>query len=207
MTRALPIGFSESMVLALLDGRKSVTRRLAPGNVFPRGAPWIGLEPGDLLWVQEFHTVTSRRSPSHPAGPAIGGVYLADRAPWSVDPWPERLRWPGEEPRRLPRFMPIEASRLTLRLEEKPRLEDITAITEAEAKAEGIQRFFDRGAPRWGVEAKGPLFPTAREAFVHLWQSLHGDRFKSGTMVTRLGAFTVLRQNVRTLVAERGVAA
>ena len=47
-----PIIFSAPMVLALLSGRKTMTRRLARLGA-PNSSPWRQITAGDRLWVRE----------------------------------------------------------------------------------------------------------------------------------------------------------
>lgn len=47
-----PILFMDSMVRAILDGRKTVTRRVGP--------TWAAVQPGTRLWVREAHKVWTR---------------------------------------------------------------------------------------------------------------------------------------------------
>jgi hypothetical protein len=65
MPRDIPIIFSAPMVLALLAGRKTMTRRLAQvvrktrnpaigeSRTYSAPSPWCDVKPGDRLWVRE----------------------------------------------------------------------------------------------------------------------------------------------------------
>ncbi|MEA2989299.1 MAG: hypothetical protein QOG83_2010, partial [Alphaproteobacteria bacterium] len=119
--RDIPIIFSAPMVRALLDGRKTMTRRLAwslPGKAgrrakrkdqWPAGmwpSSWQNRCPGDRLWVRE----TWAHVPVNPHG-WIGAIYAADgeEAEDSVaDTWEFMGKW------RPSTHMPRWASRLTL---------------------------------------------------------------------------------------------
>lgn len=141
--RERPILFSGAMVRALLDARKTVTRRvvkithrtpglaaalLPPAGIAPR--PHVAAElcpygqPGDRLWVREG---------------------------WGYEPWTEEserrvlyrastvdgdrtMRW------RPSIHMPRWASRITLEITEV-RVERVQDISEEDAVAEGIEEF------------------------------------------------------------------
>jgi hypothetical protein len=158
-----PILFSAPMVLALLDGRKTQTRRvvkLPPGYQFdgvraraavlcslprqPTGARVVRCPygfPGDRLWVRETWA------------PSQG-----DERPWCeyradcADPL--AIKWkPGI-------YMPRRLSRIILEITDV-RVQRLHDITEEDARAEGV------ALSRWR--------PAALDAFEHLWQQINGD--------------------------------
>jgi hypothetical protein len=158
--KARPILMSSPMVRALLDGRKTQTRRIVkpqPINgmegIFERfpqqkGSPYG--EPGDLLAVKESAWMWCERRPN--------GKTKAGRPKWRYVPlegapihfqarqlekpqvsithpetgnqWGWRLK--------VGRFLPRWASRLTLELTEV-RVERLQEISEADATAEGLK--------------------------------------------------------------------
>jgi hypothetical protein len=67
--------------------------------------------------------------------------------------------------------MPRWASRLTLEVV-SVRMERLQDISEADAKAEGIESSDDDGVTYWGPLGKGHFDP--RVAYRSLWESLHG---------------------------------
>lgn len=166
-----PILFSGPMVRAILNGRKTQTRRVcklnAAGRVQLRGRNWhiydpasinacpYGL-PGDRLWVRETFQ------------PARGGYrYRADHPGLTtLRPWKPSI------------FMPRAASRITLEIV-KVRIERLVDISENDAMAEG----WSLGPLGYSdaVELRGwPLEPetidTAREWYQKLWDSINGDK-------------------------------
>lgn len=142
-----PIIFSAPMVLAILAGRKTQTRRVfqrpwpdtddvrfdgdtrewySERGAWHRRARWV---PGDTLWVKEgwqaAETGTGRCLVYRADSPQIQatGVHAISDAP--------TLKW------RSSRFMPRRASRITLRVTDV-RVERVQDISEADAIAEGM---------------------------------------------------------------------
>lgn len=160
-----PILFSDAMVRAILEGRKTQTRRvvrgrvgkwLAPGVVSPHvvAHPSNGMCPyggvGDRLWVREVWNLYRYAPVYDPDAEGPSGELAAD--PEAVIPR-ERpdaaqclmvlYRASTESPRELqwrsPIHMPRWASRLTLEITDV-RMERVQAITEADAIAEGASQ-------------------------------------------------------------------
>jgi len=125
-------------------------------------------KPGDRLWVREG--LVERLGQWY---------YKADGKPVLLDPKyrGEMLAWAHhkESSHCSSRYMPRFASRFILDIVAL-RCERLQAITAEGAKAEGI--FFDGQWWRGGVhKIKGSLqcWPTARDAFCALWNSIHGE--------------------------------
>jgi hypothetical protein len=134
MTRERPILFGGPMVRAILDGRKTQTRRLS--------APWRWPQHdddrayavdrcqygrvGDRLWVREAIVCTSR------SGDDIATAnYAADGALCPLDRWPwQRGRLPGIH-------MPYGLRRITLEIA-NVRVQRLQEISEEDARAEGV---------------------------------------------------------------------
>ena len=155
-----PILFSGPMVRAILDGRKTQTRRpYNPKAGFPRedgevtpttadawtdyGPCPIG-QPGDRLWVRETWTQNT------------SGViwYRADGHSIANGLWRPSIH------------MPRWASRITLEIT-RVWVERVQDITEEEAKAEGCCGGHS-SIPGYAFSA------TPREHFRHIWQSIYG---------------------------------
>lgn len=142
-----PALFSGPLVRAILDGRKTQTRRL--------GDLWRKVEVGDRMWVRETWNTESFVYDDHkpldiPPGALI--VYRADRKQWHKE-----TRW------RPSIFMPRWASRITLDVVEVRR-EPLQDIDEADARAEGLEASKD---------AAGDVWTTARERFIDLWDEIN----------------------------------
>lgn len=167
-----PIIFSAPMVRAILDGRKTQTRRVAKltsgGHVKePRGnRRWHPADPaataacpygqvGDRLWVREAWWQLLHETPVR---------YRADN-----NLLYDEVTW------RPSIFMPRCASRITLAITDV-RVERLQAITRYEARAEGIP---DGGCLSCGESepcgCPNPR-PDARYAFVWLWDSINAKR-------------------------------
>lgn len=149
--RQLPIPFSTPMVEAILENRKTMTRRTAgldkinenpnqwvynqeikPAFSFFNKASGIiqsskvRYQVGDQLWVREtfFEARKCRQAPLFQFEPDF--LYKADKAFIGENKWKPSL------------FMPKEAARLWLEVT-NVRCERLQNISEADAKAEGIK--------------------------------------------------------------------
>lgn len=181
-----PIVFSTEMVRAILEGRKSQTRRVIKPQAHHYNAdllqPYIlypcysdndfgdidkpivcPYQPGDILWVRETWGI-----PIAPIAMAGRAIYKADYQDGNA-PLADGEKW------RSPIHMPREVARLFLRVK-NVRVERVQDITEKDAKAEGVEF--------WDVElycksdrcfyAASELNPVDR--FHALWDWLNAKR-------------------------------
>lgn len=189
-----PILFSGEMVKAILDGRKTQTRRIIkpqPGAQFdfvacPNWDFWwsngdddspqsIHISsphgiPGDRLWVKET-------------------FYQGDGIAYRADgEMPEKARTAGCK-WKPSIFMPRKASRITLEIT-NVRVERLQDISEEDAKAEGIEQVadpFNEGGIYWrnyiyhlntprGDKTGGVIcgFKDPRKSYRSLWDSING---------------------------------
>lgn len=191
-----PILFSGPMVQAILDGRKTQTRRV----IKPQPPHWTWNDysfddrcinvamvddrdgyyvispygkPGDRLWVRETWCPVDDRE--------FGGEKWIDYratpryesshpAGWENAPDDEgALKWKPSI------FMPRWASRITLEIV-SVRVELLQSITPEDVRAEGIK---ESGEGYWlGPLAGVPDYPWghAHEAYAALWNSINADR-------------------------------
>lgn len=172
--RERPILFSGPMVRAIIEGRKTVTRRVvkpqpdflgsmtAPNTPFKTlGAGLHGQivcpygQPGDRLWVRETFAVYGDEKMA-----AIH--YRADR------PHHVGQKGMGYKPSI---HMPRWACRILLEIT-AVRVERLQEISEAQARAEGVQQdsdgWFDYQAP------STQCCTSAVESFRTLWSSING---------------------------------
>lgn len=176
-----PILFSAPMVRAILDGRKTQTRRVVKfyglTDVHRRLDGSFSFEtaggstlvkcpygkPGDSLWVRETHA----RCPGNMFTPPH---YLADGPMPSISE-----RHDAGLLRTFPSIhMPRWASRIDL-LITGVRVERLQDISEADAAAEGLKSWPHKGGRAYGYD--GGLqdgHGSARGAFWHLWESING---------------------------------
>ena len=182
-----PIIFSGPMVRALLDGRKTQTRRITP-------CPLAKVEVGDLLYVREAFTLTQLDT----------AVYRADATDEFGDRWNSiEVGDPRKEVKWRPSIhMPRVKSRLTLRVN-RVFFDPIQRISEADAIAEGIEKNPCHGGNNWRDYAKQPSlgWVSPRHSFASLWDSLHtkpGETWADDPLVVAL-EFEVIRANVDTL--------
>jgi len=193
-----PILFSGPMVRAILDGRKTQTRRVLK-DAPPRTTQWLnGLErdayrwwpangsdytgdsvlcpygaPGDRLWVRETWCLAhpDYHDTDKEAGtrPVKDGRFCFYAATDDVDT--------GDgSPWKPSIYMPRWASRLSLAVT-AVRVERLQAISEVDAQAEGVDRY--AGAcdhPRFGCDEVDCLGQTHRASLAALWDAINGDR-------------------------------
>ncbi len=173
------------MVRAILEGRKTMTRRVVKfkpigylgwvRNVFTHlfklaDAPLKETKcpygvPGDRLWVREtFSEIEAARTPGDEIPDYMTYLYRAD---FSSDV--DASQWGGAWKPSI--FMPRAASRILLEVTDV-RVERLQDITEEDARAEGVEPDVDAGY--W----KGYIFPgvydSAKKSFASLWQSING---------------------------------
>jgi hypothetical protein len=129
-----PILFNTDMVKAILDGRKTVTRRVIKYpqcGYFENEPPRVihPYQPGDILYVRE--TFTDHWVPDEEGKPRLEYCYKAD----DIDIEAECL--PGENNRWWPSIhMPKKAARIWLKVTDV-RAERLQDMTEIDAEKEG----------------------------------------------------------------------
>ncbi len=200
--RERPILFSGAMVLAILEGRKTVTRRIIKPQ--PDFSNWSEPEPptsdlvneawqtghvdakcphgkpGDSLWVRERWSkhIQPLTAQGHTRGREFcvfpdGGQTFS----WCKEYHPGLAEYhPGAFDGckwRPSIFMPRWASRITLQID-AVRVERLDQITEEDARAEGVERQMDMH----GRDPRGSgdiiVSYSYREPFKALWDSING---------------------------------
>ncbi|HBC7448617.1 hypothetical protein ACTVKF_18500 [Serratia marcescens] len=177
-----PVIFNGEMVRAILDGRKTQTRRVianvSPDNCIPlqkptktkdgiythvMDAPAHGLCPfgqvGDRLWVRETFAAFDADW-KHPGKPHD----LRD-GPWPNVVYPASVAKIPDGTCRPSIHMPRWASRILLEIT-AVRVERLNDISEEDAKAEGV-------APSQHIIT--PPEALYRVGFLKLWQSIYGE--------------------------------
>lgn len=204
-TKERPILFSSPMIRAILEGRKTQTRRVFR---VPRGMRWYGGlgelegEPGgdlcddpgegwyhiselecpfgklgDRLWCKE----TFGRCPEAPGG-------IVYRADWTLEDEQSEIRdwrWMSSL------FMPKQASRITLEITEV-RVERVQSISEEDAIAEGATR---REIQRGAYRGNGWSMDWSRVGTLSRWAS---GRTHDGPSKMPLTEYDVSLQTART---------
>mgnify|MGYP000644442201 CR=1 FL=1 len=150
-----PIIFSAPMIRALLDGRKTQTRRVLKPHGDTFSAP--SYRRGDRLYVREA---------AHIDGTSVN--YRADHPGDSAG-----LGW------RPSIHMPRWASRITLEIT-GVRVERLQDISPFDCEAEGVQRLplqDDQPQPWWTADVSaGPILHSrsALGAYHRLWETING---------------------------------
>lgn len=170
-----PVIFNGEMVRAILDGRKTQTRRIVKSDCMDIGEkddgsrwPWREHDEGGDYWYPcPFGQVGDRmwvRETFGDCGNRL--VYRADTedgAASQVKCWVPSIH------------MPREACRILLEIT-AVRVERLNDISEEDAKAEGVKPAGDMlpDYPDTFLTPKGD-FATAKVAFQRLWQSIYGE--------------------------------
>lgn len=176
-----PILFNADMVRAILDGRKTQTRRIVkpqPLEGVVLDSSWIRpFSVGQRLWVRETFSPIYPQDPHYNNGNPIEYDYKAtyqhgDRL--GDDLGIQKIWKPSIH-------MPREASRITLEVT-GVRVERLQDIEEEDAVAEGIEQtepFFD--CPCWR-DYMEPDWETSSfpdnpvGSYASLWESIHGPK-------------------------------
>lgn len=169
-----PILFSGPMVRAILEGRKTQTRRVLKNNHFAGGdcgpeslaaASWCpyGI-PGDRLWVRETWAIAD----------------CGSRVSTKAEAWPkgfpiDRLEYPVSDTKyfwnkRSSRFMPRWASRILLEVTDV-RVQRVQEISSDDARWEGVEDCHENGHDDCFYGTHG-----WRCSFERLWNSINAKR-------------------------------
>lgn len=195
-----PIIFSAAMVRAILEGRKTQTRRI----IKPQPIEASGIK------VEHFHPAIIDRLGDLQPGPEIFGAYTDDgewgvKCPYgqpgdglwvreafsgeyylskfSPSEWISSLIWywadgnphDGDWTKPKPSIhMPRWASRIFLEVV-SVRVERLRDISEADAMAEGIQMHRDGDFPIFTTDGKDCWGSTAWSSYRYLWDKINGE--------------------------------
>lgn len=192
-----PILFSAPMVRAILDGRKTQTRRVVkpqPVWVASPGVPFKTQDadpkgiircpcgaPGDRLWVRENGWERPDRTPRMlREGADTWAPYYFDADGLTESDLDDFRKWGFK--RRPSIHMPRSASRITLEIN-GVRVERLNEISEEDAKAEGCNEAHlehteecdhDDCALAGGVDDCCGYLVSSRLQFKALWESING---------------------------------
>lgn len=200
MSNEKPILFKDDMIRAILEGRKTQTRRVVkmnhscgkPEPIEGHGEWWSIHEtgdikcpygkPGDRLWVRErfaYHFIWDKLPPGHIDIEVHADNYFYGDGTITGDCEDhQRGKW------RPSIHMPRWASRITLEIT-NVRVERLQDISEEDAIAEGAQHFPDLpGKNPWGQDARWSMeqpnsvddcLGSARSAFGNYFCKLAGN--------------------------------
>jgi len=190
-----PIIFSAPMVCALLDGRKTMTRRLAwrdaePNAGIPVATIWQKVQPGDRLWVRENFCFLGTCDPGFLSFQAT----YPDDIPAGIENVPADIHDAGY--RWTPCIhMPRRLSRLTLIVTgtKTERLQDISA---ADAEAEGIPTHVVEHTFRKCYRDAVERGAKRVEYFRALWIKLHAAESWDANPEVAAISFRVVKANI-----------
>jgi len=175
--KARPILFQSEMIRAILDGRKTQTRRVIKDEPVLSMAEITDKhclfrcpygQPGDLLWVRETYCLDGQLDNIKPSeGDKTEPVYY---------PANEMIRQPSCRMLAVGKtrpsiHMPRWANRITLEIT-NIRVERLQDISDDDAQAEGIEQKYTCICPNNGIYATEN---DVYDDFRNLWQSINGD--------------------------------
>ncbi|MCX5581357.1 hypothetical protein [Kaistia terrae] len=223
-SKARPILFSGPMVRALLDGRKTQTRRLMkpqpalvgddqwhipgtpdefrlPANRMGAFAPdYVRIKLGDRLWVREAHALLPRTAYRM----SIGTGTIAQREHptdgYTAAVFREGFDRSGRPAWRPSIHMPRWASRLTLAVTDV-RVERLQGISDADAEDEGIDLDSDFASLCNSIADAGysndlPNGSVQQAVFRHLWETINCAGSWEANPWVAAYTFTVSRTNI-----------
>lgn len=174
-TKERPIIFSGAMVRAILEGRKTQTRRVVqPQHEFSpsmRESAYASKicpygQAGDWLWVREtfcigyeYATGAFTALPFHGCESVRKAFYRA-----TDDDAPDGAKRPWKPSIHMPRW----ASRITLEIA-SVRVERVQDISGEDCVAEGIDCLYE-------PDTNTPADHYNRQSFVYLWNTINGKR-------------------------------
>lgn len=200
-TKERPILFSTPMVQAILEGRKTQTRRIVkpqpevctnlPGRAWyqrNKQERWCDFthegflnkcpygQVGDVLWVREtwFRGFISENGETPIEGESVRYWYKAD-SDWADHEWDHPTK---EGPQTAPAWkpsihMPRKACRIRLRITDV-RVERLQAISEDDSEAEGVEAYDTHSyIPGEAVMQIEASF-SAKQVYETLWSKING---------------------------------
>lgn len=171
-----PIMFSTEMVKAILEGRKTQTRRVIKYQAEHRlSHPYYKV--GDVLWVKETFMYDNKEYvEEYKKNPWMGTPDQSNAEVYykANEEHPEIFHW------RSPMFMPHWASRIDLKII-NIRAERLQDISEEDCAAEGV-RWMNNGNCKdcfqWTVTGEGKdWYDYADDCYKNLWNKINGKKY------------------------------
>ena len=181
-----PIVFSAPMIRALLEGRKTQTRRVMKSHLGP-----IRFYPDDRLWVREAWRTPDNwnRAPAEIVASCQEAGWKQAWCPIQFEADQSRVNWGdwrehGAGRLRAGMHLPRAFSRLTL-IVTGVKVERLHDISEADAEAEGVvwesadppfyyvPGIFPHSRTAVGIEEPGSS-PHAVRSYAKLWEEING---------------------------------
>lgn len=184
-----PILFSGAMVRAILEGRKTMTRRVVKDPICTEkevygcdsSITWYGKyglrspckfgQVGDRLWVREAFAIVPRTAYSYSEG--VQQTLRPNDDQYAAAIYREGwVRSKSGFSWRPSIYMPRWASRITLEIV-NVRVERLHDISEDDAQAEGVDLIHSIGAFEDYMNDTN-TYTEARQSFASLWESING---------------------------------